>query len=55
MTLKKMDLDKDGKISFEDFKQTVKNEILLLEAFGPCLPTIKSNEVFSSKYFGTEI
>ena len=61
MTMKKMDDDKDGKVSFEDFevvscnlhvffhkliffppyKVTVKNDPLMLEAFGPCLPTLK--------------
>ena len=58
--MKKMDEDKDGKVSFEDFevvscnlhvfhkliffppyKVTVKNDPLMLEAFGPCLPTLK--------------
>uniref|UniRef100_A0A8C4NM67 EF-hand domain-containing protein n=1 Tax=Eptatretus burgeri TaxID=7764 RepID=A0A8C4NM67_EPTBU len=33
-----MDYDQDKKISFEDFKQSVMKENLLLEAFGPCLP-----------------
>ena len=32
------DCDQDNKISFEDFKQSVMKENLLLEAFGPCLP-----------------
>ena len=38
MTLKKIDLDKDGKVSLEDFAGTVRKEPLLLEAFGQCLP-----------------
>ena len=42
MTLKKMDLDKDGIIGFDDFEGTVLKEPLLLEAFGKCLPTEKS-------------
>uniref|UniRef100_UPI0035902CC0 calaxin-like isoform X2 n=1 Tax=Myxine glutinosa TaxID=7769 RepID=UPI0035902CC0 len=33
-----LDCDQDNKISFEDFKESVKKENLLLEAFGPCLP-----------------
>uniref|UniRef100_UPI00358FBB48 calaxin n=1 Tax=Myxine glutinosa TaxID=7769 RepID=UPI00358FBB48 len=33
-----MDCDRDNKISFEDFEQSVRKENLLLEAFGPCLP-----------------
>ncbi|NWU33766.1 EFCB1 protein, partial [Hylia prasina] len=35
------DYDHDGKLSFEDFEQAVREENLLLEAFGPCLPDIK--------------
>ncbi|NWS18068.1 EFCB1 protein, partial [Pachyramphus minor] len=35
------DYDHDGKLSFEDFEQAVRDENLLLEAFGPCLPDIK--------------
>jgi len=38
LIVKKMDVDRDGKINLEDFKTTVTNEPLLLEAFGPCLP-----------------
>ena len=46
MTLKKMDDDKDGRVSFADFKTTVKNDPLMLEAFGPCLPSNKAGENF---------
>ena len=38
MTLKKMDHDKDGRVSFGDFEMTVKKDPLMMEAFGPCLP-----------------
>ncbi|NXU52813.1 EFCB1 protein, partial [Turnix velox] len=47
IALKKMasnlliDHDHDGKISFMDFKKAVRDENLLLEAFGPCLPDLK--------------
>ncbi|XP_063268432.1 calaxin isoform X2 [Prinia subflava] len=41
IALKKMDYDRDGKLSFADFEQAVRDEKLLLEAFGPCLPDIK--------------
>ena len=37
MTMHKMDKDRDGKVSFEDYQATVKEEPLLLEAFGECL------------------
>ena len=45
MTMKKMDDDKDGKVSFEDFQICVKNNPLMLEAFGPCLPTGKVSSI----------
>ena len=46
MTMKKMDEDKDGKVSFEDFKITVSNDPLMLEAFGPCLPRAEALHKF---------
>ena len=50
MTLRKMDLDKDGRVSFSDWKETIRMEPLLLEAFGPCLPNNEAAEVFLQKY-----
>uniref|UniRef100_A0A8D2PUR3 EF-hand calcium binding domain 1 n=1 Tax=Zosterops lateralis melanops TaxID=1220523 RepID=A0A8D2PUR3_ZOSLA len=41
LVLKKMDYDHDGKLSFADFEKAVREEKLLLEVFGPCLPDIK--------------
>ena len=38
MTIKKMDYDKDGKISHQDFLMAVTQDPLMLEAFGSCLP-----------------
>lgn len=35
------DYDHDGKLSYADFEKAVRDENLLLEAFGPCLPDIK--------------
>lgn len=35
------DHDHDGKLSFSDYEQAVREETLLLEAFGPCLPDPK--------------
>ena len=49
ITLRKMDLDQDGRVSFSDWKETIRKEPLLLEAFGPCLPNIKAVEVFLLK------
>jgi len=38
IALKLLDTDKDGRISFSDFKKAVQKQPLLLEAFGKCLP-----------------
>jgi hypothetical protein len=46
MTLKKMDFDHDSRLSFDDYKQAVFEEPLLLEAFGACLPDEKAVEAF---------
>ncbi|XP_051158051.1 calaxin [Leptopilina boulardi] len=46
LALKKLDVDHDGKISFEDYEATVNEEPLLLEAFGQCLPTSESIVAF---------
>ncbi|XP_057236910.1 calaxin [Malurus melanocephalus] len=51
IAVKKMDHDHDGKLSFEDFEKSVRDENLLLEAFGPCLPDIKSSIIFEQKVF----
>ncbi|XP_004939351.4 EF-hand calcium-binding domain-containing protein 1 isoform X2 [Gallus gallus] len=51
IALKKMDYDHDGKLSFADFEEAVKNENLLLEAFGPCLPDVKSSLAFERRTF----
>ncbi|CAB0034220.1 unnamed protein product [Trichogramma brassicae] len=46
MTLKKLDIDHDGKVSFFDYEMTVRQEPLLLEAFGQVLPTPESAQAF---------
>ncbi|XP_038248328.1 EF-hand calcium-binding domain-containing protein 1 isoform X2 [Dermochelys coriacea] len=51
ITLKKMDYDHDGKLSYTDFEKAVRDENLLLEAFGPCLPDIKSSMAFEMEAF----
>lgn len=38
MILNRMDLDRDGKISFDDFSASVKKQPLMLECLGHCLP-----------------
>ena len=48
-----MDYDRDGRVSFSDFSQTVNKEPLMMEAFGTCLPTNKPGLDFK-KDFGNE-
>lgn len=43
------DYDHDGKLSFTDFEKAVRDENLLLEAFGPCLPDIKVHQTWVQK------
>nr|CAH7726903.1 unnamed protein product [Callosobruchus chinensis] len=46
IVMRKMDKDKDGKVSLEDYQKNVEDEPLLLEAFGKCLPSDKSKVTF---------
>lgn len=48
LALRKLDVDKDGKISYQDFLQAVTEEPLLLEAFGQCLPADAACQTFVS-------
>ncbi|KAI4543922.1 hypothetical protein MG293_006716 [Ovis ammon polii] len=41
VNLFELDYDNDGRISFADFERAVKEDRLLLEVFGPCLPDAK--------------
>ena len=54
MTLKKMDHDKDGRISLADFQISVCKEPLLLEAFGNCLPSSRAGLEFVEKILDKE-
>ena len=46
MTIKKMDHDRDGRVSYDDFSETVYKDPLMMEAFGNCLPTSRVGNVF---------
>ncbi|XP_050304598.1 calaxin-like [Anthonomus grandis grandis] len=46
IVIRKLDKDKDGKVSLEDYRETVAAEPLLLEAFGRCLPNERSKITF---------
>jgi hypothetical protein len=41
LVLKKLDEDRDGRVNEQDYAAAVSKEILLLEAFGQCLPNPK--------------
>jgi Ca2+-binding EF-hand superfamily protein len=51
MALRKMDADRDGKLSFADFEAAVSAEPLLLEAFGNCLPPDHISDSFIATLF----
>nr|CAG6016155.1 unnamed protein product [Menidia menidia] len=55
ITFKKMDCDHDGRMSFEDFETAVKEENLLLEAFGTCLPDSTSIDMFEKRVFEEKV
>lgn len=48
---KKMDIDRDGKISFNDYKTTVMYQPMLLECFGQCLPSRTAVHAFATTVF----
>ena len=54
MTLRKMDNDRDGQISFSDFRLAVEKEPLMMEAFGPCLPNNRAGGNFIKKILETK-
>lgn len=47
---KKMDIDRDGKISFNDYKQSVLKQPMLLEVFGQCFPTRRDTTSFLTTF-----
>ncbi|XP_023310280.1 EF-hand calcium-binding domain-containing protein 1-like [Anoplophora glabripennis] len=47
---KKMDIDRDGKISFNDYRQTILKQPMLLEVFGQCLPTRENIHAFMTTF-----
>ncbi|XP_029919612.1 calaxin [Myripristis murdjan] len=51
ITFKRMDYDHDGRLSYADFERAVREENLLLEAFGSCLPDAESTLVFEEQAF----
>ena len=47
--MRKMDHDKDGRVSYSDYVHTVIKEPLMMEAFGTCLPTSRAGNNFVGK------
>ncbi|XP_051926643.1 calaxin-like [Hippocampus zosterae] len=54
ITLKRMDHDNDDKLSFEDYKKSVKELNIVLEAFGTCLPNATRIERFEQRVFNNK-
>lgn len=50
IVIKKIDLDKDGIISFEDYSASVLKDPMLLECFGQCLPDRKHVHAFLTTF-----
>lgn len=49
--LKKIDVDRDGKVSAEDYEVTVKEKnALLLESMGPVFPSRESRNAFLTTF-----
>ena len=54
MTIRKMDHDRDGRISFSDFKTSVAKDFLMMEAFGTCLPSNRAGQMFKNSILDTK-
>lgn len=48
IAMRKLDTDRDGQITYDDFVRAVKRDALLLQACGSCLPTSKCASAFQS-------
>jgi len=46
IAMKKLDVNKDGQITYDDFQDAVYADPLLLQSIGPCLPTAKASAAF---------
>lgn len=47
---KKIDVDRDGKISFTDYKTAVLHQPMMLEALGNCLPERTAAHAFVTTF-----
>lgn len=48
--MRKMDMDGDGEISFDDYAEAVRSQKQLLEVFGRCLPDVLSSVDFMQTF-----
>lgn len=53
LVLKKLDEDRDGRVSEADWAGAIAKETLLMEAFGKCLPTAKVQLISRRKWKNT--
>ncbi|XP_077363627.1 calaxin-like isoform X1 [Festucalex cinctus] len=55
ITLKRMDHDNDDRLSFEDYRKSVTELNIVLEAFGTCLPNAMRIEMFEQRVFNNKL
>ncbi|CAG7820407.1 unnamed protein product [Allacma fusca] len=46
MAMKKLDVNRDGQITYEDFRDAIRREPLLMQVCGRCLPPTRYSEAF---------
>lgn len=44
--MRKLDKDRDGQITYQDFEKACRSDPLLVQALGPCIPTPRSLAAF---------
>ncbi|XP_063238557.1 calaxin-like [Bacillus rossius redtenbacheri] len=50
IVMRKLDVDRDGQVSLDDFHQTVEQQPLMLQCLGPCLPSNKAVGAFLATF-----
>ncbi|GAA55420.1 EF-hand calcium-binding domain-containing protein 1 [Clonorchis sinensis] len=50
IVFKRLDMDRDGRVIFQDFLTAVQDDPLLLEILGPCFPEEKVAAAFLSTF-----
>lgn len=50
MLMKKLDRDRDGKISLKDFSESVEKEPLIMECLGQCMPSGRAAKAFLTTF-----